>query len=69
MQWAGVRISRQGVDHTAQYMLADHNQLVVFTSHSAEYGPLSPMGSPLAETLAPHMVRVWAFCRALEYSL
>ena len=58
MQWAGVRISRQGVDQTAQYMLADHCQLAVFTAHSVEYGPLSPMGSPLAETLAPLLARI-----------
>ncbi|OLQ04656.1 hypothetical protein AK812_SmicGene12235 [Symbiodinium microadriaticum] len=58
MQWAGVRISRQGVNHTAEYLLADHNQLVVFTAHSAEYGPLSPMGSSLADTLAPLLARI-----------
>ncbi|OLP84254.1 hypothetical protein AK812_SmicGene34892 [Symbiodinium microadriaticum] len=58
MQWAGVRISRQGVDQTAQYMLADHCQLAVFTAHSVEYGPFSPMGSPLAETLAPLLARI-----------
>ena len=58
MQWAGVRFTQQGVDRTAEHLLAHHNQLVVFTAHSVEYGPLCPSGSSLAEALAPLLAQV-----------
>ena len=58
MQWAGLRITQQGVNRTADFLLARHVQLTVFTVHSIEYGPHSPMGSPLADTLAPLLAQV-----------
>ncbi|CAE7479373.1 unnamed protein product, partial [Symbiodinium necroappetens] len=58
MQWAGLRITRQGIDRTEEHRLAAHVQLVVFTAHSVEYGPHSPMGAQLADALAPLLAQV-----------
>ena len=58
MQWAGLRITRQGIDRTEEHRLAAHVQLVVFTAHSIEYGPHSPMGAQLADALAPLLAQV-----------
>ena len=58
MQWAGLRVTRQGVDRTEEHRLAAHVQLVVFTAHSVEYGPHCPAGTHLAEALAPLLAQV-----------
>ncbi|CAE7355562.1 unnamed protein product [Symbiodinium sp. KB8] len=58
MQWAGLRITRQGIDRTEEHRLAAHVQLVVFTTHSIEYGHHSHMGAQLADALAPLLAQV-----------
>ena len=58
VQWAGTRITQQGVDRTAEFLLARHVQLAVFTVHSVEFGPHSPVGAQLADTLAPLLAQV-----------
>ena len=58
VQWAGTRITQQGVNRTADFLIARHVQLAVFTAHSVEFGPHSPVGTQLADALAPLLAQV-----------
>ncbi|CAE7939239.1 unnamed protein product, partial [Symbiodinium sp. KB8] len=58
MQWAGLRVTRMGVNRTEEHRLAAHVQLVVFTAHSVEHGPHCIAGTTLAEALAPLLAQI-----------